>query len=72
MTTGKPGDRILIDSARVGEHRREGVILRVIDSPLGTRYEVRWEDGHETTLRPTAGSARVVAASAPAPSASGH
>ena len=57
-----PGDRIIIESERVGQHDREGEILEVIDSPLGVNFRVRWDDGHESEIRPKAGSARIVPA----------
>ena len=57
----KPGDRIVIESERVGEHPREGEILEVIEASYGTRYRVRWdEDGHESTIRPAVGAAQVI------------
>jgi len=62
---GKIGDRIVVESERVGKPAREGVILAVEDGPNGTTYQVRWEDGHESSLRPAAGSARIVAAPTP-------
>lgn len=62
---GKAGDRIVIESEKVGQHVREGEILEVFDSPLGPNYRVRWDDGHESEIRPQAGSARIV----PAPAA---
>jgi len=34
----------------------------VFDSPLGVNYRVRWDDGHESEIRPRAGSARIVPA----------
>jgi hypothetical protein len=58
--TAKRGDRIVVESERVGAKPREGEILQVIESSLGTRYEVRWDDGRVTTFRPTAGSARIL------------
>ena len=58
--TVKVGDRIIVESEKVGRPAREGEILEVIASPLGARYLVRWADGHETTFRPSAGSARTV------------
>lgn len=54
------GDRIVVESRKVGQPAREGDILEVIESPSGTHYRVRWDDGHESDLRPAAGSARVV------------
>ncbi len=59
--TGKVGDRIVVESERVGQAVREGNVLEVIEASYGTRYRVRWDDGHESTIRPAAGSARIVA-----------
>ena len=60
--TGSAGDRIVVESEKVGLPAREGVILEVIEASYGTRYRVRWDDGHESTINPAAGSARIVAA----------
>ena len=57
----KVGDRIVIESQRVGLSPREGEILELIDSAAGPRYRVRWDDGHESTIRPALGSAHIVA-----------
>lgn len=59
---GKAGDRIVVESERVGVPAREGEVLEVLESPSGPSYRVRWEDGHETEIRPKAGSARIVPA----------
>ena len=59
---GKVGDRISIDSVKVGIPPREGEILEVIESPSGAHYRVRWADGHETDIRPAGGSARIIPA----------
>ncbi len=56
----KAGDRIIIESEKVGQRDREGEVLEVFDSPLGVNYRVRWDDGHESEIRPRAGSARIV------------
>ncbi len=56
----KSGDRIIVESEKVGQPAREGDILEVIEASYGTRYRVRWDDGHESTIRPSAGSARSV------------
>ena len=61
----KAGDRIIIESERVGQHDRVGEILEVADSPFGRNFRVRWDDGHVSELRPKAGSARIVAAQTP-------
>jgi len=66
--TAKAGDRIVVDSDKVGQAAREGVILEVIPASYGTRYRVRWDDGRESTIRPAAGSARTVKTAIPVPS----
>ena len=58
----KIGDRIIVETERVGMADREGEILEVIVSPSGTHFRVRWEDGRESTFWPAAGSARIVPA----------
>ena len=60
------GDRISIESEKVGTRPREGEILEVIESATGPHYRVRWEDGHESDFRPAAGSARIIPAPAKA------
>jgi len=54
------GDRIIVESEKVGLPDREGTILEVIEAPYGMRFRVRWDDGHESTIHPAAGSARTV------------
>jgi hypothetical protein len=49
------GDRIIVESQKVGRAAREG---EIIEASYGTRYRVRWDDGPESTIRPAAGSAR--------------
>lgn len=63
--SGKVGDRIVVESERVGQANREGEILEIIEASYGTRYRVRWDDGHESTVRPAAGSARIVSTGKP-------
>jgi len=58
--TARVGDRIVVESEKVGQAAREGVILEVIEASYGIRYRVRWDDDHESTIRPSAGSARIV------------
>jgi uncharacterized protein DUF1918 len=57
---GKPGNRIIVESQRVGQLEREGEILEVMQTSVSVRYRVRWNDGHESTLTPAGGVARVV------------
>jgi hypothetical protein len=54
------GDRIIVESEKVGQPERVGMILEIIEASYGTRFRVLWEDGHESTIHPTAGSARTV------------
>ena len=61
------GDRIVVESERVGQVAREGVILEVMEASYGIRYRVRWDDDHESTIRPSAGSARIIARPASTP-----
>ncbi len=66
----KVGDRIIIESEKVGQREREGTILEIIEASYGTRFRVRWDDEHESTIRPTGGSARTEhPAKKPAPAA---
>jgi hypothetical protein len=58
--SGQVGDRIVVESERVGKASREGQILETRESPVGPTYRVRWNDGSETEFRPTSGSARIV------------
>jgi hypothetical protein len=62
VTVAMPGDRIVVESEKVGQPPREGEILEVTESPAGPSYEVRWDDGRRTGFRPAAGSARIVRA----------
>ncbi len=57
---GKVGDRIIVESERVGQRPREGEILELLPSTTAVHYRVRWDDGHESTFWPHAGSARIV------------
>jgi hypothetical protein len=54
------GDRITVESERVAQPPRRGVVEEVIrEDPQ--RLRVRWDDGHETIFAPAAGVARVEA-----------
>jgi hypothetical protein len=58
------GDRIVIESEKVGRAERRGEILQVIAHETRTEYVVRWDDGRETSIRPHAGSVRIEASPA--------
>jgi hypothetical protein len=55
------GDRIVVESEKVGKAERRGEILQVIAHQTSTEYVVRWDDGRETSIRPHAGSVRIEA-----------
>ena len=57
---GKVGDRISVVTDKVGVAAREGEILEVIEHDFGTELRVRWDDGHESAIRPHGGNARIV------------
>jgi Domain of unknown function (DUF1918) len=59
----RAGNRIVVESERVGQLEREGEILEVMQSDLTVRYRVRWNDGRETILSPAGGSVRVLSGS---------
>lgn len=52
----KIGDRVSVDAKKVGQPRRTGVISKVSKGLSGIRYQVRWDDGHESVLAPGAGN----------------
>ena len=47
------GDRIIIESHKVGSPRKEGQVREVIDGPGGRHYRIGWEDGHESIVFPS-------------------
>jgi hypothetical protein len=52
------GDHLVIESERVGQPPRTGTVKEVLSlDPL--RVRVRWENDHESTITPQAGSARI-------------
>lgn len=59
MEIAKVGDTVVLESERVGEGDRAGVVLEVLDMSDAVHYRVRWEDGHVTTIFPNAGSLRI-------------
>jgi len=58
----RKGDRIVIGSERAGVPERRGRILAVVRHPWGPAYRIRWDDGHETEIRPMPGMLRVLEA----------
>jgi Domain of unknown function (DUF1918) len=56
----KTGDTIVVESERAAQPPRRGTIEEVLQSEPA-RFRVRWEDGHESILTPSAGAARIEA-----------
>jgi Domain of unknown function (DUF1918) len=56
--TGRIGDRIVVESERVTQAGRAGVIEKVLEKEP-PRYEVRWDDGHSSIFSPSAGAATI-------------
>jgi Domain of unknown function (DUF1918) len=60
MLLGSVGDRVIVESERVGESAREGVILQALGTGEGLHYRVRWEGGHESVFYPSGGSISII------------
>jgi hypothetical protein len=56
----KTGDRISVESERTGRGPRQGEIVEVLDAGGTVHYRVQWDDGHESTLFPSAGSVTII------------
>jgi hypothetical protein len=52
------GDLIVVESERVAQPARRGVIEEVLQEEP-PRFRVRWDDGHISILTPSAGTARI-------------
>ncbi len=50
------GDEIVVDGLHLGELPREGEIIAIKESTGTLLYDVRWDDGHESTFCPGATS----------------
>lgn len=61
----KVGDRVEIESERVGQPPRMGLVTAL----SGHLVTIRWEDGRESMFVPQAGALRVVAPGDTAPRA---
>lgn len=56
--TAQAGDVIVVESERVTQPLRRGVIEEVLQEEP-PRFRIRWDDGHASILTPSAGSARI-------------
>lgn len=57
---GTKGDRVIVESEHVGKSAREGEIVEVLGAGEELHYRVRWDDSHESTFFPSAGSITIV------------
>jgi hypothetical protein len=55
------GDRIVLESGKVGVPTRQGKILKVIPHEGHDEFQVRWDDGHVSEIRPAGASYRILA-----------
>lgn len=55
----KVGDRIVVESEKMDVPPRNGEILEVIPHDMTIEFRVRWSDGHESSIRPVAGTYRI-------------
>jgi hypothetical protein len=60
------GDRIKVESEKAGSPARQGEILEIIEASYGTRYRVRWDDGHESVVQPHGGTVTITHPDIPA------
>ena len=57
----RAGDRIVMGSDKVGVPTRQGEILKVIPHEAHVEFQVRWDDGHVSEIRPSGASYRILA-----------
>ena len=60
MEQAKVGDRVSMESERVGHSAREGVVLEVLGTGDAAHYRVRWDDGRESIFHPVAGTTSII------------
>jgi small-conductance mechanosensitive channel len=58
----KVGDRIELESERVGQPPHTGTVTAI----TGRLLQVRWDDGRESSFIPSAGSVKVIGHEEPA------
>ena len=58
--TARAGDLIVVESERVAQSVRRGVIEEVLREET-PRFRIRWDDGHTSIFTPSAGAARIEA-----------
>ena len=56
--SAQPGDVIVVESERVAQPVRRGVIEEVLQEEP-PRFRIRWDDGHTSIFAPSAGAATI-------------
>ena len=56
--TAQAGDAIVVESERVDQPVRRGVIEEVLQEEP-PRFRIRWDDGHASIFTPSAGAATI-------------
>jgi hypothetical protein len=56
--TAEAGDVIVVESERVAQPVRRGVIEEVLQE-RPPRFRIRWDDGHTSVFTPSAGAATI-------------
>jgi hypothetical protein len=56
--TAHAGDLIVVESERITQPVRRGVIEEVLEEEP-PRFRIRWDDGRTSILSPSAGAARI-------------
>lgn len=56
--TAQAGDLIVVESERITQPVRRGVIEEVLQEKP-PRFRIRWDDGHTSIFTPSAGAARI-------------
>ena len=51
----KTGDRVSLDTKKVGQPRRAGVVRSITQGISGIRYEIAWNDGSISVIAPGGG-----------------
>jgi hypothetical protein len=57
----RAGDRIVLESGKVGTPTRQGKILKVTPHEIHDEFQVRWDDGHVSEIRPSGAAYRILA-----------
>ena len=63
--TFQAGDRVVAEAESTSRRPRTGVVEEVVRPEPSARYRIRWDDGRESVLTPSAGALRAAEAHQP-------